>query len=95
VDEATLHIFEKAFQKSGWRGVLSEWLKRTDQIGGSLFDRACYNAQIGNKDQAFNFLEQIYQRREIWMTYLGVDPRLDSLRDDPRYFDLLRRVEGK
>lgn len=95
VEEATVRIFEKAFQTSGWRGVLSEWLKRTDQIGGSLFDQACYNAQIGNKDQAFNYLEQIYQRRGIWMTYLGVDPRLDSLRDDPRFIDLLRRVEGK
>ena len=95
VEEPTVHIFEKAFQRSGWRGVLSEWLKRTDQIGATVFDRACYNAQIGNKDRAFNHLEQIYQRREIWMTYLGVDPRLDSLRDDPRFIDLLRRVEEK
>ena len=95
VDEATVHIFEKAFQKSGWRGVLSEYLKRMDQIGGTLFNRACYNAQIGNKDQAFKDLEEIYRRREIWMTYLRVDPRLDSLRDDPRFVDLLRRVEGK
>ena len=94
VEEGTVNIFEKAFQASGWRGVLSEWLKRTDQIGGSLFERACYNAQIGNKDRAFNDLEQIYQRREIWMTYLAVDPRLDSLRNDPRFIDLLRRVEG-
>ncbi|HSD46129.1 MAG TPA: hypothetical protein VLB87_05880, partial [Pyrinomonadaceae bacterium] len=94
-DEATVHIFEKAFQKSGWRGVLTECLKRMDQIGGNLFSRACYNAQIGNKDQAFKDLEEIYQRREIWMTYLRVDPRLDSLRDDPRFVDLLKRVEGK
>ena len=95
VEEATGQIFERAFQRSGWRGVLVEWLKRTDQIGGSLFDQACYNAQLGNKDQAFNHLEQIYQRREIWMAYLRVDPRLDSLRDDPRFSDLLRRVEEK
>jgi serine/threonine protein kinase/Tfp pilus assembly protein PilF len=95
VEDATVQVFEKAFQRSGWRGVLGEWLKRTDQIGGTLFDRACYNAQIGNKEKAFNYLEQVYQRREIWMTYLRVDPRLDSLRDDPRFIDLLRRVEGK
>lgn len=95
VEAGTVHVFEKAFQSSGWRGVLSEWLRRTDQIGANSFDRACYNAQIGNKDQAFIHLEQIYQRREIWMTYLAVDPRLDSLRDDPRFIDLLRRVEGK
>jgi len=94
-DEATVSVFKKAFQRSGWRGVLSECLKRTDQIGGTLFDRACYNAQIGNKDEAFQLLEQIYQRRELWMAYLRVDPRLDSLRNDPRFIDLLRRVEVK
>jgi eukaryotic-like serine/threonine-protein kinase len=94
VEGATIYVFEKAFQRSGWRGVLSEWLKRTDQIGGTLFDRACYKAQIGNKDEALKDLDQIYQRREIWMTYLGVDPRLDSLRDDPRFIELLKRVEG-
>jgi len=95
VDEATVQVFKKAFQTSGWRGVLSEWLKRTDQIGGSVFDRACYNAQLGNKDEAFRYLEQLYERREIWMAYLRVDPRLDPLRNDPRFNDLLRRVEVK
>ena len=95
VNEATVQVFEKAFQRAGWRGVLKEWLKRMDQIGGSRFDRACYNAQLGNKDEAFQMLEQIYQQREIWMTYLRVDPRLDPLRNDPRFTELLGRVEMK
>jgi len=92
VNEATVQVFEQAFKKMGWRGVLREWLKRMDQIGGTRFDRACYNAQIGNRDEALQALEQIYQRREIWMTYLAVDPRLDPLRNDPRFIDLLRRL---
>jgi len=54
-----------------------------------------YNAQLGNKDAAFKYLEDVYQQRGIWMTYLRVEPRLDPLRDDPRFQDLLRRVEGR
>ncbi|HJP91645.1 MAG TPA: hypothetical protein VJ875_06795 [Pyrinomonadaceae bacterium] len=44
---------------------------------------------------AFRYLEQLYKRREIWMAYLRVDPRLDPLRNDPRFNDLLRRFEIK
>jgi tetratricopeptide (TPR) repeat protein len=82
VDEATVQVFKKAFQASGWRGVMSERIKRTGQIGGTLIDRACYSAQLGNDDEAFRYLEQMYERREIWMAYLRVDPRLDPLRND-------------
>jgi eukaryotic-like serine/threonine-protein kinase len=94
-DEKTVQIFKTAFQTSGWRGVLSEWVQRFDQIGGNTFDGALHNAQIGNKDKAFEYLEKVYQRREIWMAYLRADPRLDPLRDDPRFADLLKRVESK
>ncbi len=47
---------------------------------------------VGNKDKAFEYLEKSYQRRELWMAYLQVYPLFDSLRDDPRYADLLRRI---
>lgn len=93
-DEDMVEVFRKVFHTSGWRGVLSEWLKRADQIRGTRFDRAVINAQLGNVDKAFEHLEEVYRRREIWMTYLRVDPRLDPLRNDPRFSDLLRRVES-
>jgi serine/threonine protein kinase/Flp pilus assembly protein TadD len=95
VDQQTVQVFEKAFQTSGWHGVWREWIKRIDTVGGTTFDAALYNAQLGNKDEAFKYLEEVYQQRGIWMTYLRVEPRLDPLRDDPRFQDLLRRVEGR
>jgi serine/threonine protein kinase/Tfp pilus assembly protein PilF len=93
-DEQTLRVFDRAFQTSGWRGIWREWIKRFDTVGGTTFDLALYNAQLGNKDEAFKYLEKVYEQREIWMTYLRVEPRLDPIRDDPRFQDLLRRVEG-
>jgi len=37
-------------------------------------------------------LERAYDRRELWLVYLKVDPAWDSLRTDPRFQNLLHRV---
>jgi tetratricopeptide (TPR) repeat protein/predicted Ser/Thr protein kinase len=93
-NDETVQAFEKAFRTSGWRGVWREWIRRFDTVGGTTFDRALYHAQLGNRDEAFKYLRKVYEQREIWMTYLRVEPRLDPLRNDPRFQDLLKRVEG-
>jgi len=47
---------------------------------------------LGEKDQAFEQLEKAYQERAGALIYLKVDFFWDSLRDDPRFHDLLRRM---
>lgn len=49
-------------------------------------------AHAGEKDRALEWLEKAYEEREPFMVYLGVDLQWDSLRDDPRFQDLLRRM---
>jgi TolB-like protein/tetratricopeptide (TPR) repeat protein len=49
-------------------------------------------AALGKKDEAFHWLETAYQERDAWMVFLKTDPRLDNLRPDPRFQDLLRRM---
>jgi len=94
-DEDTVRIYKTAFQTAGWQGVLRERAKRFDDSDEVYFRGAAYNAQIGNKDKAFKYLEKSHQRHELWMSYLLVDPLMDSLRDDPRFDELLRRVALK
>ena len=43
-------------------------------------------------DEAFECLAKAYQERSAIMAWLRVDPRLDNLRSDPRFQDLLRRM---
>jgi TolB-like protein/Tfp pilus assembly protein PilF len=47
---------------------------------------------LGQKDQAFEWMEKGYEVRDDYLMVLKVDPRLDSLRSDPRYQDLLDRM---
>ena len=47
---------------------------------------------LGNKDQAFVWMEKAFQERSNYLVYLKVFPILDPLRSDPRFADLVRRV---
>jgi serine/threonine-protein kinase len=94
-DEETVRAFQTAFQTSGWQGVLRESAERFEKGNELYFRGATYNAQIGNKDKAFEYLEKSLQRREWGLHVLSVDPHLDNLRDDPRFAELVRRVESK
>jgi len=49
-------------------------------------------AAMGDKDGAFAELEKAYRNRDWFLQRLKVDPFMDPLRDDPRYKDLLRRM---
>ena len=50
------------------------------------------HAALGDIDGAFGWLEQAYTERDEDLCLLKVDPRLDSLRDDPRFTSLMERV---
>ena len=56
------------------------------------YDFALVCSGLGWKDQALEYLAKAYEERSGWMTYLKVDPRLDALRGDARFHELLRRV---
>ena len=56
------------------------------------FNLAVVYAGLGRKGEALAWMEKAYGERSSWMTYLGLEPRLDALRPDPRFRDLVRRV---
>jgi TolB-like protein/Tfp pilus assembly protein PilF len=49
-------------------------------------------AALGEKDEAFRWLNTAYKERAPWMVLLKRDPRLDGLRSDPRYEALLAQM---
>jgi serine/threonine protein kinase/tetratricopeptide (TPR) repeat protein len=47
---------------------------------------------LGEKDEAFRWYERAYDERSACIPLLKFDPRLDPIRTDPRYQDLIRRI---
>ncbi len=72
--------------------VLSELLQLQKQRYVTLMALCYVNIGLGNKDQAFAWLEKAYQERSNHLAFFKVSPTVDSLRSDPRFADLLRRI---
>jgi len=47
---------------------------------------------LGDRSHTLDWLERAYEGRAPYLVYLRVDPRFDSLRDDPRFRALVRRI---
>jgi len=56
------------------------------------FYRSMAYARIDNKDKAFEELEKAYEARSPYLISIGVEPALDTLRSDPRFDELLKKV---
>jgi serine/threonine protein kinase/tetratricopeptide (TPR) repeat protein len=81
-------------------GRLEEARRRLTELTHARVERylepygiALVAAALGDRDAALRWLEQGYQEHSFWLAmWSKVDPRLDPLRDDPRFQDLLRRL---
>jgi hypothetical protein len=51
-----------------------------------------YKARLGETDEALKLLQMAYEERSGWLPFAKVDPELDNLRSDPRFTELLRRI---
>jgi len=85
-----------AYANGGWNGYLryvaENGTTKTTAGYRQAYGVAASLAGLGEKDEAFAWLEKAYQQREYELTLLRVSPEMDNLRSDPRFTDLLRRV---
>lgn len=73
------------------RRVLDKMLKLSEQRYISPYFLAFVYAALGEKARAFEWLESAYEERS-YIQLLGVSPLFDSLRSDPPFADMLRRL---
>jgi TolB-like protein/Flp pilus assembly protein TadD len=86
------HAYALAGRRSDAEQVLQGLLERARQSYISPFDIALIYAALGEKDTAFAWMAKAVAERSTWLVYSKWEPRLDPLRSDPRFQDLLRRI---
>lgn len=83
-------IYARAGEREKAQALLKRVLTSRKYVSpGAL---AILYAGLGEREQVLAALEKAYAEHDIQLIFLGVDPNFDSLRDDPHFQDLMRRV---
>jgi len=86
------NVYARMGRAAEARELISQLQQHVDADGIGRYEIAIVYAGLGDKDQAFSWLEKAFTVRDKGLTYLKIDPCVDPLRSDPRFRDLLRRV---
>lgn len=86
---AAIAAVNAAFEQNGWPAVLRTMID--NQNMRTLFQAGTL-AQLGEKEKAFEPLDEMFGKRAILLITIAREPTLDPLRDDPRFDDLLKRI---
>jgi len=85
--------YAAAGRREDAEGVIADLLGGAERQGYTVSAQvAAIHGVLGNVDEAFNQLEAGYRDRHPYLLFLKVFFSLDSLREDPRFDDLVRRV---
>ncbi len=79
-------------RKKEAREVLEDFIRRSEETYVSPYYIAELCFGLGEKESGFRWLEKAYQERDSCLLEIKVDPGFDSVRDDPRFKVLLKKV---
>jgi len=91
-DVALAYIYAVSDQEDEARKIIEntgieKMLSSNDYRGVALV-----YAALGETDEAFEWLEKSYRKHEESLCSIGIDPKFDSIRDDPRFNEILKKV---
>ena len=91
-----LFVTAYAHAKAGRRAEAEQTIAAMRETAKTRYVRpyyvACVYAALGDKDKAFAELERSFAEKDCYLPRANVDPAMDPLRDDPRFKDLLKRM---
>jgi tetratricopeptide (TPR) repeat protein len=87
------HAYAVSGNRTEAENVLGHMKELSAQRYVAPYNFAIVYAGLGDKDAAFDWLTRAYNDRSyILAVYFNTDARLDSLRNDPRFEELRRKI---
>lgn len=87
------YVYAVAGKQDEAQKILSDLKELAKQRNVSPLNFAMIYIGLGDKDQAFAWLNKSYEERPDSLMFIKVSPLFESLRSDPRFDDLLRRMK--
>jgi serine/threonine protein kinase/tetratricopeptide (TPR) repeat protein len=86
------HVLASCGKAEEAREILDDLVAKRDTQWVTAYEIAVIYALLGERDEAFHWLTQAEKENAVGLTYVRVDPRINSLRDDPRFGELLKQM---
>jgi len=86
------NAYARAGEKNAAQQTITRLAEHVRKDGVGRYEIALVYAGLGEKNEAFRWLQDAFAAHDVGLVYLKVDPCLDPLRSDPRFNDLLHRV---
>ncbi|HMC22336.1 MAG TPA: winged helix-turn-helix domain-containing protein [Thermoanaerobaculia bacterium] len=86
------HAYALVGRKAEARDVLAKLIELADRRHVSSYEIAVIYVGLGQIDDAFAWLQRAVGDRSSWLAYLKVEPRLDPIRSDLRFDELMAQV---
>ncbi|HET7112473.1 MAG TPA: winged helix-turn-helix domain-containing protein, partial [Pyrinomonadaceae bacterium] len=86
------HAYAASGKRTEAQQVLTDLQQLQDQRYVSPYTVAAIYAGLGDKEQAFKWLETAVEARDIWLMNLKVDPVFAKLRSERKFTDTLARI---
>jgi adenylate cyclase len=87
------HAYAVSGNRDAAQKIVAELEEQSKTSYVSAFEIALIHAGLGEKDQAFVWLDKAYEERSSELVTLTTEPRFDNLRSDPRLTELARRMQ--
>lgn len=95
-DQEAVEVLAKGEAEGGYHKALEELaellIDRSDSTFVTPWQIATIYTRAGQKDKALVWLEKAFAYHDTNMPYIGVDPIFDILKDDPRFSNLLKKM---
>ena len=86
------YALAKAGNLTEAREILDQLLKLSNEAYVPPYNIAVVYNGLGEREKTLDYLEQAYRQKNVLMVFLKVDPKWNSLRNEPRFIDLMRRM---
>ncbi len=86
------YAYARAGRRADAQRILADLKAESQNRYVAAYAFACIYAGLNDRDEAFAWLEKAYQDRSWWLVWIKTDPKMEPLRDDPRFADFMRRV---
>lgn len=86
------NLYARQGKRKDAQAVIAQMEQEIEATGIGRYEIALIYAGLGDKDQAFKWLDAALETRDKGITFIKVDPCLDPLRFDPRFKNLIARV---